>query len=114
MFEAQYLFKGTIVLGPWMPRQADNFIIHLDLLAITGTSLTVEVLTKNSEDAGDGSPLTGTISTSNTEVTSKEYNVVAEELIRYRFTVAATADDDYAFFRMLPPTWYDTVVTPTG
>jgi len=113
MFEAQYLFSGGTVLGPWMSRQADNMIMHLDLVkssSTASTDLKVEIITKNSETAGDPTtPLTDKIDTSFEAVTSKEIKGEVLELLRYKFTASGTADDDYVLFRMLPITWFDTV-----
>jgi hypothetical protein len=115
MFQAQYLFKGNVVLSPWMERGGDNLVITLDLVAQSQSTCTikVEVLTKAKDIPGDGTttPMTGAIETDSLGQTNKEFTG-ANELVRYRFTSGNPTnpeDYDYVLFRMLNVTWFDDV-----
>jgi len=105
--------EGTKVYSPWFPRQGDNAIMTLEVVAVSGATIKVEVLTKNSEDAGDGTIVTGV--TGDADITAStvgrsdgEWDQVLEELVRYKFTVTNTTEK-WVLFRMLPPVWFDTV-----
>ena len=52
MFEAQYPFNPEDAFSPWFPRQGDNVLCTL--IPITGGKLVVQLFTKNTQDAGDG------------------------------------------------------------
>src|SRR5688572_7075425 len=60
MFDAQLLFCGAVpatgikVYSPWMSRPSDHLRATLEVAAIVGATIKVEVFTKNSEDGGDG------------------------------------------------------------
>ena len=110
MFDAQLLLKGSTVLSPWFPRQGDNLIITLEIVARADTTTKVEVYTKNQEDTGDGSlHAGGNINRNTVGRESKEYVGGLKELVRYKFTITGTADDDWSLFRMLMPVWFDSV-----
>lgn len=118
MFEGQYLFAGdtTVVYSPWFSRQADNAIFSVDLMLTNTATLEVLLYTKNSEDPGDGAVVSGangTIlsATSSANVYSHRVTGGMEEMVRYQFTVSSGTSDPthWVFFRMLPPSWFDTV-----
>src|SRR5262245_21183635 len=55
MFEAQYLFNSETVYSPWFPRRGDNVLLTLDLIRPPASGkLTVQLFTKDTEDAGTG------------------------------------------------------------
>lgn len=116
MFEAQLLIgssgDGTRVFSPWFPRQGDNAIFTVDVVAISGVTLSVEVFTKNTEDAGNGSPvspasgsLSGIVDPGAVAATWGPDTLL--ELVRYRYTVESAGD--WVLFRMLTPVWSDSV-----
>ncbi len=116
MFEAQLLMgqgsEGTQVFSPWFPRQGDNARMTLEVVAISGATIKVEVFTKSSETDGDGS-LAGTSGTDKIERTTAgretyEWSGNLNELVRYKFTVT-DATTKWVLFRMLPPVWFDTI-----
>ncbi len=115
MFQGQYLWtneaNGESFYSPWMPRQADNVTMTLDLMQAMGAKLKVELITKSLETAGDGTTVGATISL---QGTPNEYTATASgvnELVRYKFTVDADVDETIGgvLFRMLDLLWYDTV-----
>lgn len=123
MFQAQMLTAngtagGSDVYSPWFPRGGDNMIATVEIISMSGSSptgLTVEVWTKAKSDAGDGSgPLTNTASTTSFGSTSTAgrysatYAANLNELVRYKFK-PGTTDGKWVLFRMLPPSFFDTV-----
>lgn len=115
MIQAQYLHvtgnDGATkeVLSPWMSRGSDNIRFTVDLIDASNASLTVQLLHKNSEDSGNGG---STGATTGAQTSSGRYVVEFEELkelVRYKFIVTLGTGTGYAFFRMLPPVWFDSV-----
>ncbi len=122
MFEGQILFKGCTIYSPWFPRQGDSVRLTLEVAAISGATIRVDLVTKNTEDPGDGllADQTGgggevKISVSATGRTNPEWraggNIGLKELCRYKFTVTGTNNYDWVLFRMLPPVWFDALST---
>ena len=112
MFDAQLLIRETAntqVLGPWFPRDGDNLIARAEVIEEDGAVLRVRVLTKNTQDVGDGTLITGAIAPTGVGVFSQSYPGDLKELVRYRYTLSGGAAGTYVLFRMLPPVWYDTV-----
>ena len=88
----------------------------LDLISLTGNGrLKVQVFTKNTEDPGDGTDADAGVSidTSTPGRTTEKWEVGISpglsELCRYKFSIVGGAAGDRAFFRMLPPVWFDSV-----
>lgn len=121
MFEAQILNKGCTIFSPWFPRQSDSARFTLEVVAVSGATITVSVFTKNSEDGGDGtdsdsagSPtrITGSsVGRTTTEWLSRG-TISLHDLVRYKFVVTGTNNYDWVLFRMLPPVWFDSVQSP--
>ena len=116
MFDAQLLIEGSVVYSPWFARGGDNAIFTLDVVQYmlgTNNSLTVEVLTKSSEDTGDGDAISNVVITataagrSSVECDSTVSNGI-NELVRYKFTVSGDSTGS-VLFRMLTPVWFDEV-----
>lgn len=119
MFEAQLLIAtGTDydVYGPWMRRGGDNLRATIDVVAKDAASLSISLLTKNSEDTGDGTDADSTVTLSGSSLgrTPAEWRSSAtkgpKELIRYRFRVSGAAGK-WILFRMLPIVWWDSAGT---
>jgi hypothetical protein len=117
MFEAQYLFYSDSVYSPWFPRRGDNVLVTLDLIAISGGQLVVQLFTKNTENSGDGNDAdvggTTKIDTSTVGRTTVQWLSTLTpgllELCRYKFSWDHASAGARAFFRMLPPLWFDSV-----
>jgi hypothetical protein len=118
MFQAQMLHANgttseTSVLSPWFPRGGDNILFAADLVAqsTTDAKIDVELLTKNSEDTGEGALVAGSkLSLATRGVDFKTVDASLEELVRFRFTIdVAAAATDWVIFRVLQPSWYDAV-----
>lgn len=112
MFEGQYLHyskedgASNVILSPWMPRQADNATFTIETLQDGGAGLEVGILTKNSEDAGDGGTPVGSAITAGASGTVDEtYTGLLKEMVRYQFTISGSAGGEFILFRMLSPIW---------
>lgn len=114
MFEGQYLHYSSVaeasnkILSPWFPRQGDNLTVSVERIQNGGAGLKVSVLTKNSEDPGDGTAVGVAIVNSAEGVDSEEYTGLVEELVRYEFEVTGSAGQ-FVLFRMLSPIWRNSV-----
>jgi hypothetical protein len=119
MFEAQLLIAknqadGYEVYSPWFPKGGDNAEFTIDMVEIdnpNNITFGVEVLTKNSEDTGNGSVIASVSITTATGLT--QFSLTAEstvkELVRYRYAPDEDSNSPRAWwlFRMLAPVWYD-------
>lgn len=111
MFDGQILIrepaKDTVVYSPWIPREADYVRLTSEYLAGGGTLL-VQAYTKNEEDPGNGTIISGaSISQSGAGVMTEEWGDL-KELVRLSFTVG-TSSGDWVLFRLLQPVWFDAV-----
>lgn len=123
MFDAQLLLStGTnySVYGPWMSRGGDNVTYGIDMVkqTMSAGSFDIQLVTKAAEDAGDGTPITSPASTIVYEYDETLVRLLLEvsggmkELVRYKFTfTGVTTADQWVLFRMLPPSWFDSVDT---
>lgn len=117
MFQAQILVVGassTVIYSPWFPRQGDYLRATLEIAAISGATLEVEVFTKNAEQSTNGVDAdTGTSISSNavgrgTAEWGPTGSTGLLELVRYKFT-ASGSSGNWVLFRMLSPVWFDAV-----
>ena len=117
MFDAQLLkvtSAGNYVLGPWMERGGDNGMFAIDVIAISlagGFPIRISLDTKASEDAGNGTATGGlSLEVTATGRTPGTQTGGMKELVRYRYSFNIKAgSEDWILFRMLQPSWYDTV-----
>jgi hypothetical protein len=74
--------------------------------------LSVHLFHKAAEDAGDGTDVNGGITISASAVgrtTATEWSGL-KDLVRYRFTLTSGGEEPSSLlFRMLPPSWFDSV-----
>lgn len=121
MFEAQTLMAtGTeySVYSPWFPKGANNLRASLELVkaAASADSIKLEVATKNVEDSGDGTDVSGSITITGSQVGTANqrqttaFMGVVKEMVRYKFTVSGSSGN-WVLFRALPPVWFDDVST---
>jgi hypothetical protein len=136
MHIGEILMSGDVAFSPWFPREADNAIFTLQIIATFGESvaLTVEVFSKNSEDTGPGSEVGNAITwetvDSNAAFKAAQFLVNGsfsgfDELVRFKFSVSTGSDQlpvaagfaqldasdmMWVRYRMLMPTWFDTAV----
>ena len=124
MFDAQYLIQPVTasvfkIYGPWMSRGGDNATFALDLIDETMSNgyFEIDIYTKASEDAGDGASATGDspeqiLHSTGPKRYTWEVNGGMKELVRYEFTLTAdVGTGERVFFRMLAPSWFDSVDT---
>ena len=99
---------GTVLYGPWFPRQGNKFTAIVQVIRVSGISGTVnfrlDVETKNRE-ASDASP-TALGNGNRTGAGMLEVaNTGALELIRYKFTITGNSGVEWVHFRSNPPLW---------
>lgn len=118
MIDATLLMEGTEVFSPWFPRRADMLRVTAECIAVNGTTLTIELYTKNSEDPGEGDPVDENVSITLTAPgrSTAEWKTVVneegvEELLRFKLTVGIGGEysNDWILYRLLPPVWFDAV-----
>lgn len=102
----------TILFSPWLNRSADNAVFTYEEIQLGGSStqLEVKVYTKNTEETGDGSARSETFaSVGSSSVKTARFNGL-EEMVRFRFRVhsGSIGETNFAIYRMLEPTWFDT------
>jgi len=110
MFQAQLLNGATngAVYSPWFERQGDYLRATVEVVAMAGsTGVTVTVLTKNKEDTGDGTAVSGSIAQSSAGRGTTEFTTL-KELVRFKFDPGTTSTS-WVLFRMLPAVWFDAV-----
>lgn len=120
MFQAQLLMSsaGSVVYSPWFPRQSDNLRAQLEVVAVgSSATLKVSVLTKNSEETGDGTVISevgGDLDSGMgvgrhwAEFGPSSSPTGLKELARYKFDPGTTSSG-WVLFRMLSPVWFDSM-----
>ncbi|MBK8977638.1 MAG: hypothetical protein IPM29_17145 [Planctomycetes bacterium] len=123
MIDAQLLIKASSaysLFSPWFARQGDYVRISGELVANSGSTIQIELFTKNSETVGDGqtvdSETTLALSTVGVPAT-QEFGPNASsnsaqgilELVRYKITITGGSAGDWAMYRLLAPVWFDAV-----
>jgi hypothetical protein len=109
MFDGQYLFHNVAVYGPWMRRQGDGIRAIGELIAQNTGDVDVTVLTKATDESGDGTAVSGTLSLDTVGTVQSQEFTGLKDLVRYKFTATGTTAAHYALFRMLEPIWFDSV-----
>ena len=116
MFNGQTLIGGTsgpTIYSPWFARQGDYLKATAQIVSksstVGGDQFLVEVMTKNREDAGNGTAVTGSIPIDGNDTELTVSNTwgpsVLKELVRFRFTVSSSSE--WWVFRMLDNVWFD-------
>ena len=112
LFETTTLSRGEAIYSRWIARGGDNLILTADLVSRDNGTLKVTVFHKSRGEAGDGSNADGgagtDISLSAVGRESEEWMGV-KELVRYRVECTGASASDSVTFRLLAPTWFNTV-----
>lgn len=117
MIDATLLFNGVTSYSPWFPRQADMLRVVAECVAVSGATITIKLYTKNEEQTGDGLPVNENVSivmNSPGRSTPAEWKTVVSQegvrqLLRFRYEVTGTNNNDWILFRLLPAVWFDAV-----
>lgn len=123
--------KDDKVLTDWISRTGDNVILRGDRVssnpsASAGVTVTIRVLTKNSDETGDGlavqqagtsTPLSFTIDYDDTVVRELVVTSVAtatpsnpkglKQLLRLELVATGGGDDDWTEIRLFPPIFFN-------
>ena len=115
--QGEVLFRGwdstadpeQWVYTPWMPVRGDIGTFGVQVLNVSGVTLTWCVETRTAEDPDDVDELftNQTATTVGTfTITSSPAEQKARQWVRYRFATGGTANtSDYVIFRALQPSW---------
>ncbi len=117
MFQAQLLMctASSIVYSPWFPRQGDNMVGTVELVASSGSTanITVTVLTRASDNTGNGTATGSTFGSSGGTAGRYSGTITAangiNEMVRYKFDPGVVSSG-WVLFRMLAPVWFDSIV----
>jgi len=112
MFEAQYLFKDSLVFSPWFDRGGDTMRFTADVVSMTADArLRVQTYTKSAEDFGDGDLVNTFTTTAGALGRYADEASGLKDLVRYRFRTLKTGGNrgDRVLFRMLTTIWIDHV-----
>lgn len=116
MIDATMLWKGVTVYSPWFPRQADMLRVAAECVARSGATLTISLYTKSEEQTGDGLPVdenTTIVLSAQVRSLAEWKTVVSQEgvrqLLRFRFSVTGSNNNDWILYRLLPAVWFDAV-----
>ena len=103
----EIIFEGSdLYYSPWFPRGADVGKFSIEVIAISGVTLSWDVETKNSEDVDSAAVQVGSTQTETTAGVSTTSKFTGfKELVRYRYKTGVTASMDWVHFRMLNPAW---------
>jgi len=104
----ELLFEGVTVYTPWMPRQANGGIFAVEVQAISGLTMDIDVETKKmaaSDDAGNITVAGSISSISATGVAPSSMLEDFEDLYRYKISTGGVASLDWVWFRILAPSW---------
>ena len=101
------IFEGfNSFFSPWFARGGDAARFAIEIIAISGVSLSWEVETKNSEDADSSAVQIGTTTTTTTTGISRTGKFTGcKELVRYKYKTGATDSIDWVHLRALNPAW---------
>lgn len=122
MFDAQTIqakdTTPTVLLSPWFPRGGDYGLFTLEVAQMSSSSntlsLSVQMVHKNTSDAGEGDPVGSPFAIDGSEWPGRltaDITAGFKELVRYEFTLELSSGTavNWATFRMLAPAWYDKV-----
>ncbi len=104
----ELLFEGVTVYTPWMPSLGNSAVFAVDVIAISGLTLTITLQTKLREATDESANISepGSISS----VTTAGLKTSAEltnfkEMFRYKISTGSTPSLDWAWLRTLMPSW---------
>lgn len=117
------IFQGETFLTDWQPRGGDGFILRAENIGDTGIDVAIEILTKNSEETGDGLPITSngtnpyqlvlTAASSGIKELivepSADANEGVEELVRLKVSTSGGSSSDWMLCRTFPLVWFEGV-----
>ena len=103
------IHNGLTAYSPWFPRQGNAATFAMEVIGISGATLTVTVHTKNTEDADNSGTQAATggsfsaVTTAPQQPVKRNYDL--KELVRFQYVVTGSNAYDWVHFRMLPPAW---------
>jgi hypothetical protein len=113
-----FLPTGAGVYSDWTDRIADNVICTLDVVEVSGMTLTVKLFSKNRDEVGDGTEVDSTRKITATTIGRKtqewgsDTGTGLKELVRVKAVTTSVAFSPSISFRMLGNCWFDSVRAP--
>ena len=104
----EMLFEGLTVYTPWMPRQGNSGVFAVEILGISGVTMTVTLETKKHADTDEAANISepGTISSiTTTGVKTSAVLSNFKDVFRLKISTGATPSLDWVFLRILAPSW---------
>jgi hypothetical protein len=111
-------FKDEVVYTDWFGRGGDGMIVRFEIIGrSTNATIDVAVYTKNSEDTGTGSAVSGWTLTGLNSTGLKEFIKISDptggsgngldQMVRLQVSASGTAGGDWSLVRLFPPIFFD-------
>lgn len=104
----EILFEGITVYTPWLPKQAGAAVFAVDIIGISGLTMTVTLETKKRDDSDEAANVseTGSISSITTQGVKPSSPLSNfKDVYRYKISTGASPSMDWVWFRILEPAW---------
>jgi hypothetical protein len=117
MYDAQVLWAPSgattiLVYTPWFVREADNMLVTLEVSRVNSdfSDLVLDVFHRASAATGDGAQASGSLTLSAIG-RDQQIWVGLLQFVRFRLTMVTSGGggDGWAMYRILRPTWFDSV-----
>lgn len=107
----EILFEGATVYTSWMPPQGNSAIFAVDVMGISGLTLTVTLQTKARDATDESANISepGSISSITSAGVARSSEIANfKDLFRYKISTGSTASMDWVWLQLLTPAWRQT------
>jgi hypothetical protein len=104
----EVLFEGVTVYTSWLPPQGNSAIFAVDVMGISGLTLTVTLQTKAHDATDESANISepGSISSVTATGVARSSEIANfKGLFRYKISTGGTASMDWVWLRLLDPAW---------
>lgn len=109
------LSNGTTeVFGPWVPREGDNGIFLIEVIASNNATLEVKLCHRRNAESGDGSEVSGfaITRTSDGRSIAEGLALLGRVRLKYKLTRTDGQNPAWAIVRAVKPCWFETLAVP--
>ncbi len=102
------LFEGITAYTPWYPKQGNAGVFAVEILGISGLTMTVTIETKKRDDTDEAGNISepGSISSITTTGVKRSSSLSNfKDVYRYKISTGETPAVDWVFFTILDPSW---------
>lgn len=104
----EMLFEGIGAYTPWLPTQGNAGVFAVEILGISGLTMTVTVQTKKRDDTDESGNISepgsiSSITTSGVKTSTALSNF--KDVYRLKISTGATPAMDWVLFRILQASW---------